>query len=162
MLLGECGEAFEVGEESTVTSLSDLSRESAPKRSSCHSRWAPDGDQRESDEHQHVPFPSTRSASCGRPPPRPSGWPRFRVGLNTGGASAGVLGSLVGGRTYSVVGDTVNLASRIEGFAPAGGVAIGAATASRLWGAQLEPLGKVEIKGREEPVAVFLLLRLPG
>ena len=89
-------------------------------------------------------------------------WPRFRVGLNTGSASAGVLGSLVGGRTYSVVGDTVNLASRIEGLAPAGAVAIGAATAARLWGAQLEPLGKVEVKGREEPVAVFLLRRLPG
>ena len=89
-------------------------------------------------------------------------WPRFRVGLNTGVASAGVLGSLVGGRTYSVVGDTVNLASRIEGLAPAGAVAIGAATAARLGGAQLEPLGKVEVKGREEPVVVFLLLRLPG
>jgi adenylate cyclase len=90
------------------------------------------------------------------------GWPRFRVGLNTGAASAGVLGSLTGGRTYSVVGDTVNLASRIEGLAPAGGVAIGAATAARLWGAQLEPLGEVEVKGREEPVSVFLLQRLPG
>ena len=88
-------------------------------------------------------------------------WPRFRVGLNTGAASAGVLGSLAGGRTYSVVGDTVNLASRIEGLTPAGAVAVGAATAARLQGAQLEPLGEVAVKGRAEPVAVFLLRRLP-
>ncbi len=100
---------------------------------------------------------ATSAVAAGRP-----GWPRFRVGLNTGAASAGVLGSLAGGRTYSVVGDTVNLASRIEGLAPAGGVAIGAATAARLQGAQLEPLGNVEVKGRTEPVAVFLLLRPPG
>ncbi|MBA2296652.1 MAG: adenylate/guanylate cyclase domain-containing protein, partial [Actinobacteria bacterium] len=89
-------------------------------------------------------------------------WPRFRAGVNTGAASAGVLGSLAGGRTYSVVGDTVNLASRIEGLAPTGGVAIGAGTASRLWGARLDPLGEIEVKGRAEPVAVFLLRSLPG
>jgi len=41
-------------------------------------------------------------------------WPRFRAGLNSGVASVGLLGS-GGGRTYSVIGDTVNLAARIEG-----------------------------------------------
>ena len=44
------------------------------------------------------------------------------------------------GRTYSAIGDTVNLASRIEGLAPAGGVAMSAETASQLWGAETEPL----------------------
>ena len=88
-------------------------------------------------------------------------WPAFRAGVNTGEARVGVLGTS-GGRTYSVVGDTINLASRIEGLAPAGGVAIGAETAVRLRGAQLEPLGNVDVKGRSERVGVFLLLRLPG
>ena len=60
-------------------------------------------------------------------------WPSFGAGVNTGEASVGVLGS-GSGRTYSAIGDTVNLASRIEGLAPAGGVAISAATAAMLLG----------------------------
>lgn len=87
-------------------------------------------------------------------------WPRFRAGLHTGEASVGVLGT-GSGRTYSAIGDTVNLGSRIEGLAPAGGVAISAETASRLRGAETEPLDTVRVKGREEPVEVLLLLSLP-
>ena len=89
------------------------------------------------------------------------GWPRFRAGVNTGEASVGVLGS-GSGRTYSTVGDTVNVGSRIEGIAPAGGVAIGAATAARLLGAETQPLGTVSVKGHAEPVEVLLLVKLPG
>jgi adenylate cyclase len=67
------------------------------------------------------------------------------------------------GRTYSTIGDTVNLGSRIEGLAPAGGVAISAETASKLSGADTEPLDTVHVKGREEPVEVLLLKGLlPG
>ena len=87
-------------------------------------------------------------------------WPRFRAGLNSGEASVGVLGT-GSGRTYSAIGDTVNLGSRIEGLAPAGGVAISAETASQLWGAETEPLGTVQVKGRDEPVEILLLRRLP-
>ena len=88
------------------------------------------------------------------------GWPRFRAGLNTGDASVAVLGT-GGGRTYSVIGDAVNLAARIEGLAPAGGVAISGETASRLRAATTEPLGEVDVKGREAPVSVHLLRALP-
>ena len=87
-------------------------------------------------------------------------WPRFRAGLNSGDAAVGVLGTGTG-RTYSAIGDTVNLGSRIEGLAPAGGVAISAETAKQLWGAVTEPLDTVQVKGREEPVEVLLLKRLP-
>jgi adenylate cyclase len=87
-------------------------------------------------------------------------WPRFRVGVHTGEASVGVLGTGTG-RTYSVIGDTVNLGARIEGLAPVGGVAISAETARSLAGATTERLGTVEVKGRAEPVEVLLLRELP-
>ena len=103
---------------------------------------------------------TSRAEETGRLAAEHPGWPRFRAGLNTGEASVGVLGT-GSGRTYSAIGDTVNLGSRIEGLAPAGGIAISAETASQLWGAETEPLDTVQVKGREEPVEVLLLRRLP-
>ncbi|WP_167008635.1 adenylate/guanylate cyclase domain-containing protein [Mumia sp. ZJ430] len=85
------------------------------------------------------------------------GWPTFRVGINSGPVSVSVLGT-AGGRTHTVIGDTVNTASRIEGKAPAGGVAVSAATLALLPDAEAEPLGFLELKGKSEPVEVFRLL----
>ncbi len=84
------------------------------------------------------------------------GWPRFRVGVNSGPALVGVLGA-EGGRSYTVIGDMVNLAARLEATAPVGGVAIGAETLRLLEGAQVEPRGEIEVKGKAEPVEVFVL-----
>ncbi len=86
-------------------------------------------------------------------------WPRFRVGVNSGEASVSVLGA-AGGRTHTVIGDVVNVASRLEGQAPAGGVAISAETADRLRGARTEPLGQVSLKGKAEPLEAHLLVAL--
>jgi hypothetical protein len=58
-------------------------------------------------------------------------WPRFRVGVNTGEAVVGLLGTS-GGRTFTAIGDAVNLAARLEGAPPVGGVVIGAETARQL------------------------------
>jgi adenylate cyclase len=99
---------------------------------------------------------ATAAVLDGRP-----GWPRFRVGLHAGEASLRVLGTGTG-QTYSAIGDTVNLGSRIEALAPPGGVAISGDVARRLDGAVTEPLGTVAVKGREEPVEVLLLRSLPG
>ncbi|HEU5143885.1 MAG TPA: adenylate/guanylate cyclase domain-containing protein [Dermatophilaceae bacterium] len=88
------------------------------------------------------------------------GWPRFRVGINSGPVSLSLLGS-TGGRTHTVIGDVVNVASRLEGQAPVGGVALSAATLALLPGAQVEPLGSLELKGRAEPVEAFALVSLP-
>ena len=89
------------------------------------------------------------------------GWPRFRVGINTGEVAISVLGT-AGGRTHTVIGDAVNLAARLEAKAPAGGVAIGAETAARLDGARLESLGPMPIAGKAEPVEVHSLIALSG
>ncbi|WP_432950375.1 adenylate/guanylate cyclase domain-containing protein [Kribbella sp. CA-253562] len=86
-------------------------------------------------------------------------WPRFRVGINTGIASVSLLGT-EGGRTHTVIGDTVNVASRIEGKAPGGGVAIGPATKALLPGAVTESLGPVSLKGKAEPLEVHRLIAL--
>ncbi|WP_370619392.1 adenylate/guanylate cyclase domain-containing protein [Mumia qirimensis] len=86
-------------------------------------------------------------------------WPRFRVGISSGPVSVSVLGT-AGGRTHTVIGDTVNTASRIEGKAPAGGVAVSAATLALLPDAQSEPLGFLELKGKAQPVEVFRIVGL--
>jgi len=85
------------------------------------------------------------------------GWPRFRAGVNSGTAAVGVIGT-GGGRTYTVIGDTVNVASRLEGRAPVGGVVIGATTRAALGdGAVTEPLGEQQVKGREGAVEAYVL-----
>ena len=52
------------------------------------------------------------------------GWPRLRVGVNSGEALVREMGGH-GFVAYAVVGDTVNTAARLESQAPVGGVLIG-------------------------------------
>jgi adenylate cyclase len=87
-------------------------------------------------------------------------WPRFRVGVNTGPVLAGIVGDR-GHRIHGVFGDTVNLGSRLEGQAPAGGVVIAGATRERLpEGVAVEPLPPLQVKGKSEPVTAFVLQSL--
>jgi adenylate cyclase len=85
-------------------------------------------------------------------------WPRFRVGVNSGEVLAGLVGGQTGHRKHGVVGDTVNLAARLEAQAPLGKVVVGAETAAALPpGAILERLPALEVKGKEEPVEAYVL-----
>jgi adenylate cyclase len=86
-------------------------------------------------------------------------WPRFRVGINSGPVSVSLLGT-GGGRTHTIIGDTVNIASRIEGAAPPGGVAIGPDTKALLPDAVTTPLGEMQLKGKREPLQVHVLTSL--
>jgi len=80
-----------------------------------------------------------------------------RVGLNSGPAAVG----LVGGEDAQTValGDTTNVAARLQSAAEPGSIAIGPGTASRLDERfVLEPLGEVSVKGRTGPVVASRLV----
>jgi adenylate cyclase len=88
-------------------------------------------------------------------------WPRFRVGVNSGEVLAGVVGGPRGHRKHGVVGDTVNLASRLQAASPVGQVVVGAETMRRLPpGAVVERLPELLVKGKAEPVEAYVLVRL--
>jgi class 3 adenylate cyclase len=58
-------------------------------------------------------------------------------------------------RSFTAIGDTTNLAARLQALARPGQAVVTASTARRLSHVELEPLGWVEIKGRREPVEIF-------
>jgi class 3 adenylate cyclase len=86
-------------------------------------------------------------------------WPRFRVGVNSGPAVIGNVGALEQ-RSFTAIGDTTNLAARLQAAAEPGKVVIGATTAAELSGAKLQPLPPLDLKGKTEPVEAYLLLGL--
>jgi class 3 adenylate cyclase len=70
---------------------------------------------------------------------------------------AGVVGA-GGGRSYTVIGDAVNTAARLEAQAPVGGIAISATTMQRLPLATVTRIGELEVKGRDEPIEAYVLV----
>ena len=87
-------------------------------------------------------------------------WPRFRIAVNSGEALVGVVGA-ESGRSYTVIGDTVNVASRLQARAPAGGIVVGGATLRGVPGLGATSLGDVEVRGRREVVNAYLLETRP-
>ena len=87
----------------------------------------------------------------------------FEVVTASDGAEAlAVIGNVgaIEQRSFTAIGDTTNLAARLQTVAEPGRVVIGATTAAELPGAMLEPLGPLDLKGKSEPVQAFLLERL--
>ncbi len=81
----------------------------------------------------------------------------MRIGLNTGPVLAGLVGGLKT-RSYTVMGDTVNLASRLEHAAPVGRILISAMTAQPVQAVfDLEPPQQISVKGKSEPITVYLV-----
>jgi class 3 adenylate cyclase/tetratricopeptide (TPR) repeat protein len=80
---------------------------------------------------------------------------RMRIGINTGPVIVGTLGNDLRVE-FKAVGDTVNLASRMQELAEPGTTYISEETFKLTEGLfRFEALGEKEVKGREEPVNVY-------
>lgn len=93
---------------------------------------------------------------------RNPGWPSFRIGINTGPALVGNIGSAEM-RNFTAIGDTTNLAARLQTAAAPGRVVIGATTYSLIRDrAEVRPLAPLSVKGKQAPVEAYELVLLTG
>src|SRR5262249_395442 len=86
---------------------------------------------------------------------------QLRVGLNTGLVVVGKIGDDLR-MDYTAVGDTTNVAARLQQFAPPGSVLISDATHKLVFGFfETRDLGAVRVKGHA-PIRAFEVLRPHG
>ncbi len=80
---------------------------------------------------------------------------QMRIGINTGVVLLGNVGTTT---EFTAMGDTVNTASRLEHAAPRGGILISRDTYRHVRGLfEVEPLEPIRVKGKAEPIPVYLV-----
>ncbi|HEY8019618.1 MAG TPA: adenylate/guanylate cyclase domain-containing protein, partial [Thermoanaerobaculia bacterium] len=83
-----------------------------------------------------------------------------RMGLNTGLVVVGGIGDRLR-MDYTAIGDTTNLAARLQQLAPAGAILASEATSRLIQGeVALEALPPLEVKGKSAPIAAFRVVGL--
>jgi class 3 adenylate cyclase/tetratricopeptide (TPR) repeat protein len=83
---------------------------------------------------------------------------QWRIGIHGGPVVVGRIGDDLR-MDYTAVGDTTNLAARLEKAAPAGGILISDATQRLVTGLfDTEDLGELHLKGKSEPTHVHQVL----
>lgn len=84
----------------------------------------------------------------------------YSVGVHVGEAVVGYIGTSYA-INYTAIGDTVNLAKRLQEMAAPGQILVDESIVKRL-GAQVEakPLGQISVKGRSQPSQAYELLEL--
>ncbi|MEX1254397.1 MAG: tetratricopeptide repeat protein [Dehalococcoidia bacterium] len=87
----------------------------------------------------------------------------IRIGINSGIVVAGDIGA-DGTQQYTVLGDAVNVASRLETAAPVGTILVGEPTYRQAaWAFRWRGPQTLQVKGRDEPVSAYEALEdVPG
>jgi ABC-type transport system substrate-binding protein/class 3 adenylate cyclase len=83
-----------------------------------------------------------------------------RIGINTGPVIVGVEADGDGYDPWNALGETVNLAARLQQIAPEGGVVVGPTTERQIEECfEVEELETPELRGISKPVRVYRVLR---
>ncbi len=87
---------------------------------------------------------------------------QYGIGVHTGLALVGNIGAPGRMQNYTAIGDTVNIASRLQASASANQILVSAETCATCGGLALtHPLEPLTVKGRATPLSVFQLDGLP-